>query len=355
MPRACSRGEAACAAVRIFEWADWHKLSTEEYVFSYKDWKKKRYAEDAEFRERTRAYNRAYHAAHKDEINALRRRRWVEDPRRKEQQRRSYRPQNWRKYYYGMSQEDYDRLVARQGGACAICGKRPAKALCVDHCHATGKIRGLLCRKCNLGIGHLDDSPSVMRAAIAYLSGCCEDAPVQSAPQCALACASRGPTCVDAAQDLRGKRNRVKPQSCRYRIPAFARSRAPGREKEPIRRSQRSRGAALPYRRRHAPRRSAFHEADEIADDHHLISHVVRNLDADELVLDRDHQLEAIEPVSAEIFDEMSFVRDTFGSHAETAGNEIADLGGNAVARHRCPPRKALDSHDESPRFMQEP
>ena len=177
-------------------------------MFSYKDWKRKRYAEDAEFRERTRAYNRAYHAAHKNEINALRRRRWVEDPRRKEKQRSYYRTKDWRKsflkHYYGMALEDYDRLLAQQGGACAICRKRPAKTLCVDHCHSTGKIRGLLCRKCNLGIGHLDDSPSVMLAAIAYLWGGREDALEHSAPQCALACAQvGGPTCVDPAQDLR--------------------------------------------------------------------------------------------------------------------------------------------------------
>jgi hypothetical protein len=174
MPRACSRGETACAAVRIFERADWHKLSTEEYVFSYKDWKRKRYAEDPEFRERTRAYNRAYHAAHKDEINALRRRKWVEDPRRKEQHRR-YRRKTRRKdtlkYYYGISPNDYDRLFARQRGSCAICRERPAKTLCIDHCHATGKVRGLLCRRCNLGLGHLDDSPSLVSAALAYLAG----------------------------------------------------------------------------------------------------------------------------------------------------------------------------------------
>lgn len=62
-------------------------------------------------------------------------------------------------------------------GVCAICGKPEThgngkssiKLLAVDHCHTTGKIRGLLCHKCNLGIGHLDDSIDRLEAAINYL------------------------------------------------------------------------------------------------------------------------------------------------------------------------------------------
>jgi Recombination endonuclease VII len=134
--------------------------------------KKERYAEDLDYRQRTRAYNRAWHAAHKEEVNALRRRRWTENSERRTKQR-SYRARNHRKdllkYYYGMSVEDYDAFLARQRGACAICMKPSAQTLCVDHCHATGKVRGLLCRKCNLGIGHLGDDPNLLRAAIGYL------------------------------------------------------------------------------------------------------------------------------------------------------------------------------------------
>ena len=44
---------------------------------------------------------------------------------------------------YGMSMDDYASLVARQGGVCAICERQPAERLCVDHSHATGKVRGL--------------------------------------------------------------------------------------------------------------------------------------------------------------------------------------------------------------------
>ncbi len=68
-----------------------------------------------------------------------------------------------------MSPQDYDMLSARQGGACAICRRQPAEALCVDHCHATGKVRGLLCRTCNSAIGFLRDDEALVAAALAYL------------------------------------------------------------------------------------------------------------------------------------------------------------------------------------------
>lgn len=76
-------------------------------------------------------------------------------------------PDYWRKVRYGISQEDYDRMVSDQEGKCAICCEE-AK-LHVDHDHATKKVRGLLCVKCNTAIGKLDGH---LEAAIKYLSAC---------------------------------------------------------------------------------------------------------------------------------------------------------------------------------------
>jgi Autographiviridae endonuclease VII len=69
---------------------------------------------------------------------------------------------------YGISLEGYRALEARQGHACAIC-RRPSRVLCIDHCHVTGRVRGLLCRKCNSALGFCDDDPRLLRAAMAYL------------------------------------------------------------------------------------------------------------------------------------------------------------------------------------------
>lgn len=79
---------------------------------------------------------------------------------------------------YGITQGDYDALLAEQGGVCAICGQdEPAAhgrtgekfALSVDHCHDTGRVRGLLCQKCNRAIGLLGDDVDLLKKAIYYL------------------------------------------------------------------------------------------------------------------------------------------------------------------------------------------
>lgn len=79
---------------------------------------------------------------------------------------------------FNITLEEYKDLLNRQGGVCAICGEkervvRRAKSgqemLAVDHCHETGKIRGLLCFKCNTGIGALGDSVEGLERALSYL------------------------------------------------------------------------------------------------------------------------------------------------------------------------------------------
>jgi hypothetical protein len=71
---------------------------------------------------------------------------------------------------YGMSLAEYDALVERCGGSCEICGRASEGRLFVDHCHSSEKIRGLLCRKCNLAIGYVEDNVTTLQNAIAYLT-----------------------------------------------------------------------------------------------------------------------------------------------------------------------------------------
>lgn len=68
---------------------------------------------------------------------------------------------------YNITPEQYDGLNVAQNGRCAIC-ERP-RPLCVDHDHDTGAVRGLLCQKCNKGIGLLDDDPNVLIRAMEYV------------------------------------------------------------------------------------------------------------------------------------------------------------------------------------------
>lgn len=68
---------------------------------------------------------------------------------------------------YGITGEHYDRMLAEQDGLCAICRERPAAH--VDHDHASGRVRGLLCFNCNQALGNFSDRTDFMLAAIAYL------------------------------------------------------------------------------------------------------------------------------------------------------------------------------------------
>jgi len=72
---------------------------------------------------------------------------------------------------YGLTKDDYQRLISRCSGLCEICRCPPVTKvrLVIDHDHATGKVRGLLCDKCNTAIGKLGDSTGSLFAAIDYL------------------------------------------------------------------------------------------------------------------------------------------------------------------------------------------
>lgn len=73
---------------------------------------------------------------------------------------------------YGLTVQDYEAMLRRQGFRCAICGTEECatgRNLAVDHCHTTGKVRGLLCANCNRGIGSLKDSEELLQRAIEYL------------------------------------------------------------------------------------------------------------------------------------------------------------------------------------------
>lgn len=68
---------------------------------------------------------------------------------------------------YGVTAADYDRMFSEQSGKCAVCGKTQERSFDVDHCHGSGRVRGLLCTSCNRMIGHAGDNPeSLIRAAL---------------------------------------------------------------------------------------------------------------------------------------------------------------------------------------------
>lgn len=78
---------------------------------------------------------------------------------------------------FNLTETEYELILEKQHGVCAICKEeetiidgqsKKKKPLSVDHCHTTGKIRGLLCTLCNTGIGHFKNEPYLLRAAALY-------------------------------------------------------------------------------------------------------------------------------------------------------------------------------------------
>lgn len=131
-----------------------------------------RYWQDEALREATKAASRRHWRKTKraltDEQKAARRERvrgqYAADPRRFQSQ--------VLKSKFGITLDDYDAMLVAQGGGCQICGAPPAgdKRLAVDHCHETGRVRGLLCTPCNQALGLMRDDPNRLQRAIAYLS-----------------------------------------------------------------------------------------------------------------------------------------------------------------------------------------
>jgi len=112
--------------------------------------RRERYAKDKAYREKLKQQSKEY---------------WAKFPEKKKKSR--IRGQ------YDMSMEDFEELMALQNGACAICGHSDMSDKnifpVVDHCHESGKVRGLLCMNCNQGLGKFKDSTSNLTAAMAYL------------------------------------------------------------------------------------------------------------------------------------------------------------------------------------------
>ena len=86
---------------------------------------------------------------------------------------RAQRAVYWKKWKYGITQEQFDIQIAKQNGCCDLCGEpftaERGKEPVIDHSHATNQNRGILHRTCNFAIGLLNDDPVVCRLAGAYL------------------------------------------------------------------------------------------------------------------------------------------------------------------------------------------
>jgi hypothetical protein len=111
---------------------------------------------------------KAWATANPEKVRASRRKWEANNP-----DRHKRWPECWHRHIknrYGITETDFNAMLVRQHGGCAICNDGPGKRkFHVDHCHSTGKIRGLLCHRCNVGIGMFRENPQLFIEAITYM------------------------------------------------------------------------------------------------------------------------------------------------------------------------------------------
>lgn len=106
-----------------------------------------------------------------EESRAKNRERYWKNPEKQRENLRNRSPETRKdgklRSKYRISLREFEAMLSKQGGGCAICGG--GGPFCVDHCHRLGMVRGLLCRKCNTGLGMLQDSATLVLKAHEYL------------------------------------------------------------------------------------------------------------------------------------------------------------------------------------------
>jgi hypothetical protein len=109
----------------------------------------------------SKAYGKHHYEQNKPKILKEQRERW-----------RNTRRAAYLKRLYGITPEQYEEMERKFNGTCWICGGKPrTRKLAVDHCHKTGKVRGVLCGSCNRGLQFFRDKPALFRRAADYLEG----------------------------------------------------------------------------------------------------------------------------------------------------------------------------------------
>ena len=136
------------------QWNLNHKIEKAEYDKQYRKDNKEHYKQyRLDHKKERTEYNRRYNYEHKEES--------------------AKRNKKWRlNVAHGLTYKEWEGLWYAQDGRCAICDKFFAEQIDinVDHDHETGKIRGLLCRKCNYGLGYFDDSVELLEEATQYIN-----------------------------------------------------------------------------------------------------------------------------------------------------------------------------------------
>lgn len=150
---------------------DYPKKDDPDFVEKHRAWMReynRRRAQDPEVRAATERRRKKYRASAKGrETEAAYREKYERDP-------EAARAHSFKRHH-GVTREEADRMTEERNNRCDICGNEPSgkghhPRLHVDHCHETGRIRGMLCGNCNIAIGHMKEDVEHLKKAIEYLT-----------------------------------------------------------------------------------------------------------------------------------------------------------------------------------------
>lgn len=157
---------------------EWYLKNREKSIQKNKEWRNNNI-------EHNREYQKEYRDSHKDAIKILKHEWYLENKETSIKKNKKWvklnpdrKRNNDLKSLFGITLEDYNRMLKEQKCVCAICGKEETEVdkrinkkrnLAVDHDHQTEKVRGLLCGKCNKMLGLVNDNPKILLNAINYL------------------------------------------------------------------------------------------------------------------------------------------------------------------------------------------
>ena len=115
-------------------------------------------------------YYKTYYLKNKEEINIKRKPYFIEYAKLNKNKKRKYNKNYHLKRRYGISAIQFEELLKKQNYKCSICKTNLNNIKqCVDHCHTTEQIRGILCDNCNVGLGKFKDNEAIMLNALQYI------------------------------------------------------------------------------------------------------------------------------------------------------------------------------------------
>ncbi len=158
-----------------------YQKNKEKRLLAHKKWsennidKLKKYSKDYQKNNRSKINEKAVRRRAEDQLFRKKKNDYSKEWRIKNSEKMAiYKKKSILKNTYGISVKEFDSMINKQKGGCALCGKSNPRSnnktgLCIDHNHATGKVRGLLCDKCNRGLGLFNEDVDVLKKAIIYL------------------------------------------------------------------------------------------------------------------------------------------------------------------------------------------